>query len=96
MNAVSHHTRTLAAILLFGITWGISVWSAWTNNGYQAGMLQILLLPFYLFALIAWVERVGRFFRVARSWRGVRKSQSVADTLIEHRNAVVRSVADAV
>jgi len=93
--AVFATVKPMSAILFFGLTWGYSVWSVWTSLGYQAGLIQILLLPFYLFALIAWAERVAAFFRVLRSWRGVRKSRSVEVEIAAHRSAVVSAVAEA-
>ncbi len=84
-----------AAIVLFGVTWGIAGWSGWTWSGIEGVAAVLLVMPLYLYAVFALVER-GRL--IWRAWRGWWKTQraDLYDGVREHRRAVVQAVSDAI
>lgn len=95
--AVFATIKPLAAVLFFGTAWGVHVWVALENTGLRGAALTMLLLPIYLFALIAWVERAARLWRAVHAWPGFRsRSRNLAEEIMLHRTAVVEAVADAV
>ena len=72
-----------------------SFWG-WSRSGLEGLAAVALLLPVYLFALIAWTERV---VLLARAVRGFTKSRSLKDVYGQigaHRRNVVEAVAQAV
>ena len=83
-----------AAIVLFSIAWGFAAWSGWKLGGFRGVAAVLLLMPLYLFALVAVVERVTLAGRAiggrARSGGG-----DLHESVVEDRTAVVESVADA-
>jgi hypothetical protein len=56
----------------------------------------LLLLPVYLFALIALFERAVLIAQAVRGFAKSRGKRGVRDTIMEHRAAVVEAVAQAV
>ncbi len=94
--AVFATIKPMAAKLIIGVAWGVRVWFAFSAGGLSAAALTILLLPIYLFALIAWVERVARLWRAIRAWPGfVSKRGDFLGEIMAHRTAVVEAVVEA-
>jgi hypothetical protein len=88
--------KPLGALLAFAIMWGVTLWWAWSNRGLEALAAMAILLPVYLFALIAWSERLELLFRAIRGFRKSRSARDVFDQISEHRRSVVEAVAQAV
>lgn len=93
--AMAATVKPASAILLFSITWGIAGWQGWTWSGIEGVAAVLLLMPLYLYALFALIERGGL---VWRAWRGWWRSnrQDLHEGVQEHRRDVVRAVADAI
>ena len=88
--------KPIAAVFLFGVTWGIQAWGAfqvWSVPGVAA---VLLLMPVYLAAVIVLVERLTLLGRTVRSWRRVRNHRDLLEDLKGKRSAVVQAVAEAV
>jgi glycerol-3-phosphate O-acyltransferase/dihydroxyacetone phosphate acyltransferase len=95
-DAMMATIKPLGALLAFVVTWAVWIWIAWSRDGIEGAAATLLLLPLYLFALIALFERI---VLLLRSIRGFTKSRSVKDIYTQmshHREAVVESVAQAV
>jgi 1-acyl-sn-glycerol-3-phosphate acyltransferase len=92
--ALAATVKPASAIFLFMITWGIAGWSGWTWAGIEGVAAILLVMPLYLYALFALVER-GRL--IWRAWRGWRRSHrgDLYAGIQEHRRAVVQAVSDA-
>ena len=86
--------KPLAAIVLFGITWAVFIWRVAMGGGLGGSAIWVVLLPLYLFALLAVVERVQLIWRALSGWVRSRRS-GLRDVILAHRRAVVESVADA-
>lgn len=86
--------KPLAAILFFGIAWGIELWAALRAGGPGWAALNILLLPFYLFALIAVAERGVRLWRALRTLGKYRRVKSLGEEIYGHRTRVVEAVVE--
>ena len=86
--------KPAAAIVLFSIAWGIAAWFGWSVAGFSGVAAVLLLMPLYVFALVALVERVTL---VARAIRNRAKSSrgDLHESVLEHRTAVVDAVVDA-
>lgn len=84
-----------AAILLFSITWGVAGWAGWTWSRLEGVAAVLLVMPLYLYALFALVER-GRL--IWRAWRGWWRAhrRDLYEGVSEHRRAVVEAVVDAI
>ena len=93
--AVAATVKPGAAILLFSITWGAAGWAGWTWSGMEGVAAMLLVMPLYLYALFALVER-GRL--VWRAWQGWWKANrgDLHDGVLAHRTAVVQAVIDAI
>lgn len=93
--AVAATVKPGAAILLFSITWGIAGWSGWTWSGLEGIAAVLLVMPLYLYALFALVER-GRL--IWRAWSGWWRAnrRDLYKGVREHRRAVVEAVVDAI
>ena len=83
-----------AAIVFFSITWAIAAWLGW-QGAEPSGMAAVLLLmPLYVYALFAVVERgtlvVRAIMNRTRGWRG-----DPHEGMLEDRTAVVASVVEA-
>ncbi|MGB5381510.1 MAG: 1-acyl-sn-glycerol-3-phosphate acyltransferase [Acidimicrobiia bacterium] len=93
--AVAATVKPAAAILLFSITWGIAGWQAWTWSGIEGVAAVLLVMPLYLYALFALVERGGL---VWRAWRGLSRAHraDLYEGVQQHREDVVRAVSDAI
>jgi glycerol-3-phosphate O-acyltransferase/dihydroxyacetone phosphate acyltransferase len=93
--AVAATVKPASAILLFSITWGIAGWQGWTWSGIEGVAAVLLVMPLYLYALFALVERGGLVLRAWRGWWRSHRTDLYAGVQ-EHREAVVRAVADAI
>jgi len=93
--AMAATVKPASAILLFSITWGIAGWSGWTWSGIEGVAAVLLVMPLYLYALFALIERGGLVWRAWRGWwRAHRKD--LYEGVQEHREDVVRAVSGAV
>lgn len=95
-DAMMATIKPLGAIFVFLVTWGIWSWWVWAINGIEMFSATIVLLPFYLFALIALAER---FVLLLGAVRSLTRSRSIADVyeqVHEDRAAVVEAVVQAV
>jgi hypothetical protein len=86
--------KPLAAMVLFGITWAVFIWRVATAGALGGSAIWVVLLPLYLFALLAVVERVQLIWRALSGWVRSRRS-GLRVVILEHRRDVVESVADA-
>ena len=83
-----------AAIVLFSITWGIAAWFAWrTFDAVGVGAV-LLLMPLYVYAVIALVERGTLAVRAFGNWRKAGQ-KDLHEGVLEHRTDVVEAVVDA-
>ena len=85
--------KPLAAMVLFGVTWGVFIWQVIDTEGIAGTAVWLLLLPFYLFSLLAIVERTQLIWRALRSWWRARET-GLREVILRHRHDVVRAVAD--
>jgi 1-acyl-sn-glycerol-3-phosphate acyltransferase len=93
--AMAATVKPVSAILLFSITWGIAGWSGWTWSGIEGVAAVLLVMPLYLYALFALIERGGLVWRAWRGWwRAHRKD--LYEGVQEHREDVVRAVSGAI
>jgi glycerol-3-phosphate O-acyltransferase/dihydroxyacetone phosphate acyltransferase len=94
-DAMMATVKPLGAILVFGITWGLWALYAGIASGLSGFAAVLLLLPIFLFALIAIFERG---ILVVTAIRGFSRSRSVANVygqIQHHRQSVVEAVARA-
>ena len=94
-DAMMATIRPLGAIFVFLVTWGFWLWSAWVNGGVENFAAMFVLMPFYLFAVIALVERFTLLLRAVRSFTHSRSIKRVYEHVHEDRAAVVAAVAQA-
>jgi hypothetical protein len=90
-NAVKATAKPFAAILFFGISWGIALWQAFERS-VLAGLITAILLPVSLAALLYASERIVRILRAGRQWLKGRR----VDALTEQVDAKRSRVHDAV
>ncbi|MGI9528212.1 MAG: 1-acyl-sn-glycerol-3-phosphate acyltransferase [Acidimicrobiia bacterium] len=95
-DAMMATIKPMGALLAFVITWSVVLWWVFANLGVEAMAAVLILLPVYLFALIAWFERLVLLGRAIRGFAKSRSAKDVFDQVAEHRRAVVESVAQAV
>lgn len=95
-DAVMATVKPMGAVLVFSITWGVCLYGAWNYGGPETVAAVLLLLPVYLYALIAWFERMVLFLRVLRGFAKTRSISDVHEEIHSHRRAVVEAVAEAV
>lgn len=84
--------KPVAAIVAFGITWGIGLWTAagqWGISGFFAG---IVLLPVYAAAVVFVLDRAVMMWRLFRRWRAAHKSRGLTAELAAHHDRVVEAV----
>ena len=86
--------KPLSAVLLFGVTWGLFIWRIAGVESVPGAAIWVLLLPLYLFALLAIVERVQLVWSALRTWWRARNT-GLREVIFEHRHDVVRSVVEA-
>jgi hypothetical protein len=87
--------KPLGALAIFAITWGVWLWIAFSRGGWESLAAMFLLLPVYLFALIAWFERVALLSRAVRGFSRSRSLRDIHGTIWAHRETVVEAVAQA-
>lgn len=87
--------KPVAAILAFGITWGIAVWGVARDSGWRGALLAILLLPLYLAATIVVVERVESLWTSFQTWRRLRAASSSEDLIEAERRKVLAILVEA-
>jgi glycerol-3-phosphate O-acyltransferase / dihydroxyacetone phosphate acyltransferase len=87
--------KPMAAIVAFGITWGLVVWQAVARLGPAGGAAIALLLPVYGWTLIFVSEHAALLWRAFRSWRGTRSPGELRDVLADDRSRVVAAVREA-
>jgi len=95
-DAMMATIKPMGGLLIFLLTWGGWCMWGWSRNGLEGFAAIALLLPVYLFALIAWTERL---VLAAKAVRGFTKSRSLKDVygqIADHRRDVVEAVAQAV
>lgn len=95
-DAMMATIKPLGGLFVFLVTWTAWAMWGWSRTGLEGLAAIALLLPVYLFALIAWTERV---VLVGRAIRGFARSRSVGDVYTQiaaHRRDVVEAVAQAV
>ena len=95
-DAVMATIKPMSAIVFFLITWGFTLWRAFDMAGFEGAVVWFILLPVYLFALIAIVERITLLYRVLRGGLKRRSIRGAYDSVRENRRAVVEAVAQAV
>ena len=66
--AMAATVKPASAILLFSITWAIAGWQGWTWSGIEGVAAVLLVMPLYLYALFALIERGGLVWRAWRGW----------------------------
>lgn len=95
-DAMMATIKPIGGLVAFLLTWlGFTYW-ALTNWGLGGAAAMVLLLPVYLFALIALFERGVLIGRALRGFAKSRGKRGVRDTIVDHRRAVVEAVAQAV
>jgi 1-acyl-sn-glycerol-3-phosphate acyltransferase len=93
--AMAATVKPASAIVLFSITWALAGWQGWTWSGIEGIAAVLLVMPLYLFALFALIERGGLVWKAWRGWwRAHRKD--LHEGVLDHREAVVRAVSDAI
>jgi len=95
-DAMMATIKPMGALLAFVVTWGVVLWWVWSNVGTEAMAAALILLPVYLFALIAWTERLVLLAKAIRGFAKSRSAKDVFDQLADDRRAVVEAVAQAV
>jgi 1-acyl-sn-glycerol-3-phosphate acyltransferase len=95
-DAMMATIKPLGAIFVFMVTWGIWLWRFWAENGVGFFAAMLVLLPFYLFALIALFERLTLLFRAIRILTRSRSITEVYEQLHHDRVVVVEAVVQAV
>lgn len=95
-DAMMATIKPMGALLAFVVTWGVVLWWVWSNVDTEAMAAILVLLPVYLFALIAWFERLVLLGRAIRGFAKSRSAKDLFDQLGDHRRAVVESVAQAI
>jgi 1-acyl-sn-glycerol-3-phosphate acyltransferase len=91
-DAVMATIKPLGAIFVFLLTWGFWLWRAWASGGIENLAAMFILMPFYLFAVIALVERFALLLRAISSFTHSRSIKKVYEHVHEDRAAVVEAV----
>lgn len=95
-DAVMATIKPLGAIFVFLVVWGFWLWRAFDAGGIETSAAMFVLMPFYLFAVIALVERFTLLLRAVRSLTRSRSIRNVYEQVHEDRVAVVDAVVQAV
>lgn len=93
--AVKATVKPFAAIVLFGIAWGISIWQAFEES-VLTGIVVTVALPISLGALLYASERLVRFYRSGRQWLKSRRVAALVEQVGEKRLRVHDAVRSAV
>lgn len=91
-DAMMATIKPLGAIFVYLVTWGFWLWRAWSTGGIENLAAMFVLMPFYLFAVIALVERFSLLLRAVRSFTRSRSIRRVYEHVHEDRAAVVEAV----
>jgi 1-acyl-sn-glycerol-3-phosphate acyltransferase len=94
-DAVMATIKPLGAMFAFLVTWVFWWWRAWADGGIEILAAMIILMPVYLFAVIALVERITLLARGVRSLLRSKSIQNVYEQVQEDREAVVAAVVNA-
>lgn len=92
--AMMSTVKPAAAIVLFSSAWGIAAWLWSRRFGIEGVAAVLLLMPLYLYAMVALVERGQLITRAFGSL--FRSGSGLHDGVLEHRSAVVASVVDTI
>lgn len=95
-DAMMATMKPLGAIFAFLVTWSIWLWQVWGSGGIGFFAAMLVLLPFYLFALIALVERVVLLFGAIRTLTRSRSVAHMYEQMHHDRAEVVEAVVQAV
>jgi hypothetical protein len=95
-DAMMATIKPLGAIFVFLITWGIWAGLIFSAAGLELFAATIVLLPIYLFALIALMERLTLLFGAIKSLARSASINKVYEQVHDDREAVVEAVAQAV
>ena len=95
-DAMMATIKPMGALLAFVVTWAFVLWWVFQNVGVEAMAAFIILLPVYLFALIAWAERLVLLGRAIRGFAKSRSAKDIFEQVERDRRAVVEAVAQAV
>ncbi len=93
--AVKATILPMGAILLFGITWGLTAWGADRLFGLEGVGAILLLMPIYLFAVIVLSERLALIWQSWRTWIRKGRAGNLKERILADRRQVVDAVADA-
>lgn len=91
-DAVMATIKPLGAMFFFLVTWVFWLWQAWSSGGLETLAAMFVLMPFYLFAVIALAERVALLLSAVRSLTRSRSIKKVYEQVHEDRAAVVDAV----
>lgn len=88
--------KPIAAVLFFLVTWGVWFWRGAEQGGAVGAAAILVLLPVYLFAVIAYAERGSLLMRAFAGWRRARSASSLRNQIFDDRAAVVDAVIEAI
>ncbi len=94
-DAMMATIKPIGAIFAFLLMWGFWAWRIWSDIGVEMLAAMIVLLPFYLFALIALVERTVLLIGAIRSLTRASSIAEVYEQVHLDRTEVVEAVAQA-
>jgi len=95
-DAMMATLKPLGGLFIFLVTWiGFAVFG-WSRRGIEGLAVAVLLLPVYLFALIALTERIVLLAKAVRGFTKSRGGRGVLAQVMDHREAVVEAVAQVV
>ncbi len=95
VDAMMATIKPIGAIFAFLLMWGFWAWRIWLDIGVEMLAAMIVLLPFYLFALIALVERTVLLIGAIRSLTRASSIAEVYEQVHLDRTEVVEAVAQA-
>lgn len=87
--------KPVAAILAFGITWGLTLWRVFREWGFLGALLAAMLLPLYLGAVIVFLERAQVLWSSFRTWRKLRKARSFENVIADARREALDVLVEA-
>jgi hypothetical protein len=84
--------KPIAAILAFGVTWGLAAWAVLERFGLVWAAASLLVMPLYGVTTVLLWERVVLGLRFASTQRTRTVRMSSLETLRENRRSVISSV----
>lgn len=84
--------KPIVAFVAYGIAWGIVIWGAVSNFGWEGGLIAFILLPVYLAIVISFIDRFVLLWRAFRRWRARTGADDLEGHVAAHRAAVVEAV----